>query len=274
MLENSCATELGNMFNFFSKQKNTEKQSISDDTVIYSTRDYDQFKIHECNRNIIPNEILKKSMEYRNDLRFHPIDVTPDMYVIDGQHRLKYAKELNLEVFYRIRKNYNDEDMIRFNASQKNWKLCDYLNFYKNKKYKSYQMLSDLLEKFNFSLTTLLVLFGRGISLNKVFKDGGLKLRFNSFEEMENILISILKVEQCINKYEKMQLSSQYCAAISRLIQKKEFSLERFIKKIPENILKIKELRHSRCSEYIYSKLLSEIYNKKLYEKNRISIND
>src|SRR5208283_2271794 len=96
------------------------------------TDDYDNFKLKEDNRSINPNHVKKliESINQHNDLHLHPIIVTPEMEVIDGQHRLMAARKLEIPIYYLVDENYDPLKIVLFNNSRFNWKGDHYLNYY------------------------------------------------------------------------------------------------------------------------------------------------
>lgn len=98
------------------------------------TRDYSLFRYHTGNRPL-NKEAVRKLVE---SIRIHgliaPIVVSPDMFVIDGQHRLEALKQLRLPVWYVVNYNYRDDQMVESNVTQRGWKLLNYIEFRANSK--------------------------------------------------------------------------------------------------------------------------------------------
>lgn len=100
---------------------------------IESTLDYRQFKLMGGNREVDYNHVkrLKEEMQVDPDLlSSEPILVNENMYVVDGQHRLKAAEELGLPVWYTIRKGATVDMARRMNVTQKRWQLMDFAKSY------------------------------------------------------------------------------------------------------------------------------------------------
>ena len=93
------------------------------------TTDLAQFKKLEYNRELTEGHVLKiMDVLSEPDFDTHPISVTEDLEVIDGQHRLEAAKRLGIPVKYVIDKNFRPEKIITINTCQKGWKPLDYLH--------------------------------------------------------------------------------------------------------------------------------------------------
>src|SRR5258708_34537164 len=99
------------------------------------TRNYEMFKYLDANRDksnglsLSHIRRLKQSIMDRNMLELRPICVTENMEVIDGQHRLEVAKQLGVDIYYVVKKDFKPKDLIDLNVA-KTWSASDYLNFY------------------------------------------------------------------------------------------------------------------------------------------------
>lgn len=126
---------------------------------IYRTKDYSKFKILKCNRSISALHLkrLKESLIQTNQLKLHPIIVTSDFEVIDGQHRLEAAQQLDLSIYYIISEDVKRNHIIECNANQKPFDLQDYIRFsVEETKNKDYIRLRDLLIKTGLKTKSLL----------------------------------------------------------------------------------------------------------------------
>lgn len=99
--------------------------------IIQKTYDYSIFKTVGFNREKSSKHIagIKEILQKENLLHLHPILVNPKMEVIDGQHRLEAAKELNLPVFY-IQSEISYDHILNSNLLQKKLSLNDVIKFY------------------------------------------------------------------------------------------------------------------------------------------------
>lgn len=105
---------------------------MSEETKTLSTRDYSKFKSLLGNRFVKQSHVRKliASLEHNNLLHANPILVTDKMVVIDGQHRLLAAKELGLEIYYRIVPGANLETVQELNSTMRAWTLKDFCESY------------------------------------------------------------------------------------------------------------------------------------------------
>jgi hypothetical protein len=74
---------------------------VAVESAIYKTTDYDIFKTLAENRPISVKQVgkLVREIQRKNMLHIKPIDVTADMEVVDGQHRLAAARELGVPIY-------------------------------------------------------------------------------------------------------------------------------------------------------------------------------
>lgn len=150
---------------------------------IYETKDYDKFSDLFINRVVRPTQVEKKvNLILKNDMTsLMPIIVTPDLKIIDGQHRFRALKQLNKPIFYVIKNDYQINDVMDINASSTDlWKGQDFLEYYIKQGKVNYIIFSQIMKKFEFNLTELLHLIGAGDKLrnpHQDFKDGTLVLR-------------------------------------------------------------------------------------------------
>lgn len=127
----------------------TQMNSLPYDKV-YRTMDYSKFNFLECNRNLCPVHLkrLMESIRTNNQLKLHPIIVTSDYDIIDGQHRLESARRLGLSIYYIISDDVTKQHIVECNANQKAFDLKDFIKFSiqetKNKDYIRLQQLLDL----------------------------------------------------------------------------------------------------------------------------------
>lgn len=142
--------------------------------MIEKTKDYDIFKFALFNRRIEAAHLEKliASIKDRNLLHLRPILVNENMEVIDGQNRLMAAKRLDLEIYYEVRKDIKDSDVILLNVS-KTWKSQDYLNYYLQKQHPEYIKLKDFIVKNDITINIALILLsGNKRSVRETFRQG------------------------------------------------------------------------------------------------------
>lgn len=148
--------------------------------MIQKTKKYDEFKFFEFNRAINPNHVqkLKLAIEQSNDLHLNPLIVTEDLHVIDGQHRLKAAEELGVDVYYLIDNDFDIHKIIDINAVKLNWTLDDFFKYWLHQGKSEYVELDKFIKTYNLtqSQAQIWVMKDGGRS-NAYFKNGTYKFQ-------------------------------------------------------------------------------------------------
>lgn len=112
------------------------------------TLDYDSFKTARGNRLLNPLHIerLVDSIS-KHGYRGAPIVVTPNMTVIDGQHRLAACRKLGVPVPYIVDKGANIETARVLNISQRAWKATDFIASYATTGNENYVRLQKFMQE-------------------------------------------------------------------------------------------------------------------------------
>lgn len=113
--------------------------------------DYSIFKKFQSNRLINTNHQKKlvSAIKLKNMLHLFPIVVDGEMQIIDGQHRLAAAKELNLPIYFVVDDEVNKADIAMVNNNRKSWTARDYISFHANEGLRPYKSLSKLLASYS-----------------------------------------------------------------------------------------------------------------------------
>lgn len=124
---------------------------------LLETKDYEIFKVCSWNRSIKSSNLKKidESVQKEGWLK-HPIMVNEKMEVIDGQHRLLYAREHGLPVYYVVVNGLSINDCVAMNTARTSWNIADYIKFYSDQGNESYKILRNLLERYPFCAPTIL----------------------------------------------------------------------------------------------------------------------
>lgn len=178
---------------------------------IKSTTNYSQFHHLTEQRKIDPTRVrsLKRAVTLKNLLSCNPIIVKSfydnKLYVMEGQHRLEVAKELNLPIYYIIDNTIEINDIILLNTNRVNWKLKDYLKFHEGKGNESYKFVINLhnyTKDFSSSFSTLFnileMICEQNVSLLDGLKNGDLKIKNKT--EVEFFIYATMPVLKKMNK--------------------------------------------------------------------------
>ena len=202
---------------------------------IYSTMDYSIFKKMKGNREIYNSPKLREDL-LENGQQL-PIVVNNKMEVMDGQHRLKELKSLNLPVVFIVKDDYKVTNVISINNTQRNWRDISYLNFYAEHGNENYIRLKEFYNKNTLPLT-LCITAGSGLrqgTLNrakKTFREG--KFIFNNETQLAEYSLFLEKLEL----EAKYKLNNNEMDMLWTLYTSKNFNSERMINKFITKNLK------------------------------------
>lgn len=231
--------------------------------MIKSTKEYEIFKIKECNRDIKENHVtvLVNSISTKNLLRLNPILVDENMYVIDGQHRLEACKKLEIDVWYKVEKNLKNEDILLL-QNQKKWFLEDYIKYYSKNGVESYIKLNDFISKNSLSLNKFLKCSQyRGGHQCRGIKDGKYEFCSKDCQDFLEIHFKIKYIEGFINErrnnIKNVTSSISFYCALYSFLKRSDVFFDELIGKIEQKI----EVIGIRSREGGYYSMLLEIYN-------------
>ena len=168
---------------------------------VYKTYDYDKFIIYEWNRNVSETNLkrIAKSVE-KYGWKKDPIMVNEELGVIDGQHRLEFAKRNNLPLYYTIIKGLDKTDCQRMNSKRRAWAPKDYIKYYAVQGNEHYQKLNILVNKYtNIPLSTILYALEMSNSLYGMSGAKSNKLREGMYTTNANLEEAEIKLDY-INK--------------------------------------------------------------------------
>lgn len=240
-----------------------------EETEIKTTKNFKQFSLLEYNRTVCPAHVkrLKHQISIQNDLHLFPIIVTPDLEVVDGQHRLQAAKELNIEIHYLIDGNYNSQKIITFNNNQRRWSIEDRLKFYSETGNEHYVKLNDLVKDIGFSLPCLLIWMtdeSNRQSFN--FKNGHFK-----FELTQNRFESIIRAKKLLsimkkNSFKPVNIYTQafFHRALKKILCNEFVDFSR----LENRFEKAFHLMRYCNSSYSYGEVFLDIYNFSMQNHN------
>jgi len=234
------------------------------------TKNYEIFKLLNGNRGIDRYHLKKltESIKKNNQLNLHPIIVNKDFEVIDGQHRLKAATELGVEVFYIKSETINDEHLIECNVNQKSFDVENYIDFFAIKeKNQVYAQLKEMLKSSGLKPKALLTLLLGIVSTNILdfLKTG--KFKFPTSNEPRETLnfyfdFSAYVKDKRIKPF-SMFTNHNFTRALRWLFLTSGFDDKLFFKKLD---LRWFDLKPQRTSEEWYELLLN-IYNFKNHNR-------
>lgn len=115
---------------------------------VMQTNDYNLFKKLEGNRNVNRVHVKRLTDNFKTKYLVCPIIVNQDYEVIDGQHRLEAAKQLELPVNFIICNDYGLQEVQLLNSNTSNWKKVDYLNAFCDLGYPEYLKFKIFMDSY------------------------------------------------------------------------------------------------------------------------------
>lgn len=241
---------------------------------ILTTQDYSIFNTQEGNRDLLNNDIKKieKKILGNNLLKYHPILVSSDFKVIDGQHRLEVAKRNKLEIYFIIMKEKSSLKTTQsVNTTGKPWQVKDFLKSYIALGNPEYIKFNEYLHEYTFLTISQLIELSTSIKsggrqASEIFRDGDL-----TFSDHDTLIRNLNSINNYINTSMKIAKSTHFQRFIF-LSDKRGivFDHKRMVKKIDANAEIVKRIPND-C--YMYADLLGDIYNHKLSKVNKVNFN-
>lgn len=244
---------------------------------VYQTNELGIFKLVNGNRPPNPQHIrrLKESMLVYGVL-LNPIIINEKFEVIDGQHRLLAAKEIEGSIYYVIANGYNLRQIHALNQNQKNWTTADFLEGYVCLGVESYielksfwerhdcfnlqdciAMCSNITQSSGFSLANKVRPNRPTENIKEIFNEGTWKTR--NMEQAERDAERIKLVETFYLGFNR----SIFVGTMLSLFQNKNFDFNEFMAK-----LRLQPTALVDCANREQMKaLIEDIYNFRRREK-------
>lgn len=241
------------------------------EAIIYSSRDYNKFKIYDWNRQINKG-ILKRIHKSvtKCGWRQEPIIVDSNYGIIDGQHRYTYAKQHNLPIYYFIADGATREDCQRMNSVRLAWKPQDYIRYYAllgNVDYQRLQALLETYDDFNLGIITYAISDSTtGGHLSQRIVDGTFTCSEADFLKASEMLSYLFALDFYIKRIRGRR--TQLYQAIMFCCSLKGFDKERLARRIRETWSTITPPADMESA----LEILESIYNYRINKENRIYI--
>lgn len=243
------------------------------------TNDYEMFKSLEGNRNVNKLHVNRLKESFQKKYLLSPILVNSKNEIIDGQHRFRAAKELELPVYFIKVNGYGLKEVQLLNTNMKNWGKKDYLNAYCDLKYPEYLKFRNFMHQFPaFGISaceTILTDHLGGGNLARTDRSGAHSdndsgsYAFRYFQEGE---LKIANYERSFENAEKIMMIKPYYAGFNRSVFVRSmigiFRIEyydhsKLISRLASNPTALQD-----CSNVTqYKLLLEDIYNFRSREK-------
>ena len=164
------------------------------------TKDYEMFTLVDTNRDILVRHVteIMDSIQKKNLLEHNPIIVDRNMVVIDGQHRLEAAKQLDVEIYYTVAEQVGIREIRKLNSSQKRWTLTNYVKSFA-KTIDDYQFLWDFSKAHSLPLSVGALILSNFTETgrSKSVRDG--EFRIGNMEQVNEVMTAIDKLKPFIS---------------------------------------------------------------------------
>lgn len=250
-------------------------------TTIHKTADLSQFKPSAEQRPVNPYHLqrLTKSISEKNLLPDFPILIDSAWRVIDGQHRLAAAKDLNLEIYFKRATVTRFEDVGFANSNVKKWGVQDYLHYWCEKNVPDYLRLRDFLTTYDYMRLTDVAQLMSGAAVNASAGNGGGPKRLlpsawrQAFESGEweiadfNAALIVSRAVKDFEPYYTGWKRAKFVRAVQKLFADPRYDHERMKHQLAHYAGG--KMHHcTRMDEY--QEMLVGIYNHKRQGDNRI----
>lgn len=233
---------------------------------LYETDDYSIFNKYKDNRDIAPTLVkrFEIALKQNNLTKFRPIMVNSKMEVIDGQHRLQAAKNLHIKIWYAVKQDFVETDLIDLNSIGEIWKFDDYFKYYIKKGFPEYLKLEKITIKYSLCHKTLISFI---IDYKwKNFQKGEIKTVLDCYiDEIMSIFIVITAwIRKSFCTTDRMYIKNvRFTRTLIDFLGKEDVDHQIFFKKLQ---LKSDFLKNcATIGEYL--KLFLKIYNYKNLNK-------
>lgn len=239
------------------------------DTELLETTKYQYFKLDEKNRPIHEDKVnyfMKSFNAGKCFMKEFPCIVAKDFTIIDGQHRFEAARRLELPIYFRFATTLTIDSVVdvQLNAG---WKTDDYIHAFIKQKKQDYVVLYRFMKRYNFSVTTAVTLLtgrtsdaGYGVRASG-FYDGSFRVKDEaSAHEYAKSIIEIGELAL------KLHRDRAFCLAIVKLMNHPDYEHKRMVSQIQKYVSLM--IRQMTVDGYVRN--LEEIYNYKLFTKNKV----
>lgn len=140
---------------------------------VYSTTNYDAFKMLEGNREILNTRVKKIRSSMEQKIVRNPIIVNEKMEIIDGQGRFTVLKEKGMPIEYVIVDGIGMQECHLLNQIQTNWTDMDFIKSYAQQGIQSYALLLRAIQQSGYSAKHVMRAANKSIGCyNNSFKKG------------------------------------------------------------------------------------------------------
>ncbi|EJT5923906.1 ParB N-terminal domain-containing protein [Clostridium perfringens] len=243
---------------------------------IFASKAYDQFKTLPGNRKLNDGNLkkIKESIKKYGYKRSQPITLNENNEIINGQHRFKLCKELELPLYFNYER-CNEDSLnvtVGMNISQKNWTLLDFVKSYADLGNQDYKNFLELIDSENISpsLILWLIYHSRNGYIQDIVKSGKLRCTIFDMQRVRKIVIAIKELREVIptnlpkeRKLRDAFLGDKIAVPLAIIMYQDNYNHNRMLKQITRCYNSIDKRNMSVAGE-----TLVNIYNLRLKDPN------
>lgn len=228
------------------------------------TKDYTIFRNIDGNRKINQGHVtdLVEAIDRKNLLEYFPVLVNEKMEIIDGQHRLSAAIQLQIDIPYAQVHGLKIEDVMQINTNSKSWAMKDFIDSWITLDKPDYKILKTYYEKYKINPSTAVRLLKGssyayigcgGRQATALIRSGNFKVSSLGYAEKIADQLVILR------KYTDFEPTRdrELIGAVMRINANPIFDFDKFISKLKLHNLSVEK----RPSEKYYILHIEELYN-------------
>lgn len=225
---------------------------------VHKTSDYGLFNDIFGNRKIAKHHISNIKQSFSEKQIEAPIIVNEKYEVIEGQHRFRSCKALELPIYYIVLAGLELEDVQRLNANSKNWNLSDHCHSFCVRGFKEYITYRDFKAEFKFNENETIAILEDVNDKNKTrvlwakFKSGKFKVA-NLKKSTENVN-KIIEVKQYYDGWKRRC----FVFAMLTCFEHDSYDHDVFMNKLSKQSGRLTDQVH----EDDYMRVIQKIYNR------------
>ena len=174
-------------------------------TKVMFEKNYSKFTLFDNNRDINLAHVDELTQSMGRNGQLMPIIVTPEMEIIDGQHRLKACEKNGITVAYVINKTGGYKQISVMNNTQKGWKNKDFLKHFSHNSHSNsseYKKILHFFEEYKLPFTVGIALLSNKTILGGCGNDRG---PMPSFRDGTFKIIDLDKAKETASRLMKLK---------------------------------------------------------------------
>lgn len=223
-----------------------------------STTDYKSLSLHPKNRKVNPNHVkeLRASIAEKNLLHLRPGAVGKNNVIIDGQHRLVVAKELEIPFYFVRDENVDIDDAPTLNMHQMNWSLEQWEHYWIESGITDYKKLRDFRTAHKLPISIAISLTysqnaHAGGRDNDKFREGTYEFLHEDFAQ------DIAGMLDDFSKYVDFARVQTFIIALLRAVNSGEYDHQQMMEKLDQRPYDLKRQANSKN----FARNLEDIFN-------------